>query len=93
MDASMVGLGMGMESSFIDKEAGLRVDNDVGGVSMCDFNVKDEEGRMRAFLGMSGDWEGPGVLEDAKPMEETPSSGCVVETAPTSVQSSGLPAS
>lgn len=89
MDTSVVGPGMGMESSLIDKEAGLGVDNEAGGVSMCDFDVKDEEGRMRAFLGMSGDWEGLEAPEDTKAIEETPSSGC----APTSVQSSELPTS
>lgn len=87
MDASIVasGMGIGMESSFVGRAPGLGVDMSVIG----DFDVKDEEGRMKAFLGMSADWEGKiEAAEGTNITRNIPSSVRIVKTAATSTHNS-----
>lgn len=51
---------MGMESSMIGREMSMNMDTsmEVGEDTIGTFDVKDEEARMRTFLGMSAAWGG-----------------------------------
>jgi hypothetical protein len=86
MDASVVasGMGIGMESSFVGRAPGLGVDMSITG----DFDVKDEEGRMKAFLGMSANWEGKIEAEGTNITRDIPSPVRIVKTAATSTHNS-----
>ena len=88
MDMSVAepGMGIGLESSFVGRAPGI--DKSVGGVTIADFDMKDEEGRMKAFLGMSADWEAKNEAED--PQMKIPSPARVIKTAAKSMHSSQL---
>ncbi|KAF7970616.1 hypothetical protein HWV62_23540, partial [Athelia sp. TMB] len=74
------GSGVDMDSTLIDAGSDVELDiprdcgadgEDLGNTSMANFNVKDEENRMKAFLRMNSGWEDepiiiPGVPEAAK---------------------------
>jgi hypothetical protein len=51
--------GMGMESSLLGRDIGAEAS--IGGVTLGDFDVKDEEVRMKAFLRISTGWEDEGT--------------------------------
>lgn len=50
--------GMGMESSLLGRE--LETDVSIGGVTLGEFDLKNEEERMKTFLRMSAGWEDGG---------------------------------
>lgn len=82
LDSSMAGPGMGMESSMIEHVGRAEVNS--LNLTMDSFDVKDEEGRMRAFLGMSAGWEDGTAAKD----EGASSPIRVVESAAPSLQNS-----
>lgn len=49
-----------MESSLLGRDLGKDGSMIVGGISLGDFDVKNEEERMKAFLQMSAGWEEDG---------------------------------